>query len=114
MDTALASTQLVLNVAMLITLVWALVKMFENARDSKVARAAAVAAATRAEEAACLAASHSLEAASKLAVVAQNVEKIELATNSMKDALVASTAKASEMEGAERGRAEEVARRVPP
>lgn len=42
--------------------------------------------------------------------IAANVLKIELATNSMKDALVASTAKASELEGAERGRQEEVVR----
>ena len=38
--------------------------------------------------------------------IAANVQKIELATNSMKDALIDSTAKASELEGAERGRKE--------
>lgn len=39
-----------------------------------------------------------------------NVRKIEVATNSMKDALVASTAKASDLEGEKRGRENEVAR----
>lgn len=38
---------------------------------------------------------------------ASNIKKIEIATNSMKDALVASTAKASRAEGVEAGRLEE-------
>lgn len=38
-----------------------------------------------------------------------NVKKIEVATNSMKDALVAATAKASGLEGEARGRAETAA-----
>jgi len=63
-------------------------------------RAATVQAGTlRAEEAARLAASKAAEAAAGMIGVAANVEKIELATNSMKDALVASTAKASHLEG---------------
>jgi hypothetical protein len=37
---------------------------------------------------------------------ARNVRKVEIATNSMKDALVASTAKASKAEGHAAGRAE--------
>lgn len=43
---------------------------------------------------------------------AANVQKIELATNSMKDALVAATAEASEFKGAERGRIEQTAERA--
>ena len=39
---------------------------------------------------------------------AENVEKIEKATNSMKDALVASTAKASHLEGVAEGKASRV------
>ncbi len=36
-------------------------------------------------------------------IIGQNVRKIEIATNSMKDALVSSTAKASDAEGEKRG-----------
>lgn len=36
----------------------------------------------------------------------EDIKVVEIATNSMKDALVAATARASELEGAERGRAE--------
>ena len=50
-----------------------------------------------------LAVSHSESAAIALALVANNVQKIELATNSMKDALIESTAKASDLEGERRG-----------
>jgi len=39
-----------------------------------------------------------------------NVRKIEVATNSMKDALVAATAKSAGLEGEERGRAQERAK----
>jgi hypothetical protein len=40
-----------------------------------------------------------------------DVRKIELATNSMKDALVKTTAEAAEFKGAERGRIEQTAER---
>lgn len=57
-----------------------------------------------------LAAAHSAEVIKTVSQVAENVTKIELATNSMKDALVAATAKASGLEGEQRGRDNEIAR----
>jgi hypothetical protein len=47
------------------------------------------------------------EVANANAATAENVKKIEVATNHMKDALVASTAKASHAEGLAEGKAEE-------
>jgi hypothetical protein len=70
----------------------------------------ALAATGRAEEAARLAAAHAADAAAGVALFAVNVEKIELATNSMKDPLVASTAKASHLEGREEQRSEMAAK----
>lgn len=49
-----------------------------------------------------------------LSAIAENTEltqKIEISTNSMKDALVAATAKASDLAGEKRGREDEIARR---
>ena len=45
-----------------------------------------------------------------IAAVAGDIEKVEIATNSMKDALVAATATAAGLEGEKRGAAAEVAK----
>lgn len=55
--------------------------------------------ARSAESAAVVAATHAKEATLAIEQVIENVAKIEVATNSMKDALVAATAKASHLEG---------------
>jgi len=67
----------------------------------------AIHAASKAEDAAKEAATHAVRATEALGVMGDNVLKIELATNSMKDALIAATATASHLEG----RAEAIAER---
>ncbi len=83
--------------------------IYQRLAEARVAamRAAEQSAATlRAEEAARLAAAHAVDAAKGVAAMAINVEKIEVASNSMKDALVKATAAASHAEGREEMRAE--------
>jgi len=53
-----------------------------------------------------LAAAHSLVTSQKLDIVAEDVRKVELASNSMKDALVTATAIASNLQGRAEQRAE--------
>ncbi len=52
------------------------------------------------------------EVKERVAVVQNDVNKIEVGTNSMKDALVEATAKASRLEGEIAGREDEVARQA--
>jgi hypothetical protein len=74
----------------------------QYARQDEVAERLQTANA-RAEVAAREAATHSVETRRAFADVAADTKKIELATNSMKDALVAATAAASSAEGEKRG-----------
>jgi hypothetical protein len=67
------------------------------------AKRAAVWAAHQAEDAAVAAAKHANENVTALGQVAENVQKIEIATNSMKDALIHTTAIASDLAGERRG-----------
>jgi hypothetical protein len=69
-------------------------------------------AAQRAEHAAVMAATHAQAATAKIDNVANDVHKVELATNSMKDALIVSTALASDLAGEKRGRENEAARQA--
>ena len=69
-------------------------------------------AAQRAEHAALMAATHAQSATEKIDGVANDIHKVELATNSMKDALVSATAMASDLAGEKRGREDEVARQA--
>lgn len=50
----------------------------------------------------------------KVSEAAENIQKVEIATNSMKDQLVASTAKASQAEGELKGRADSRSEAVKP
>lgn len=81
-------------------------------RQTILAKRDAVSAADKAHDAAVAASIHAREAVSAITSVAENVTKIEVATNSMKDALVASTAKASDLEGEKRGREDEIAKQA--
>lgn len=96
MNDALIVTQLLVQLVTLGTLGYALYRMFAITEESRASRARAEAAATLAAEKASL-------TAVAITRVAENVQKIETATNSMKDALVQSTAKASDLEGEKRG-----------
>jgi Mg-chelatase subunit ChlI len=78
--------QIALNSATLIAILYGLWRMIQATREAREARR--------------------LQAAAT-ATVAENVQKIELATNSMKDALVKSTAEASRLGGREEMRIEQ-------
>ncbi len=92
-DQTLALSQFLVAVATLVTLVWGLVRMFQSARLSIEAREHAVKAANHAARAADLAHAAAAAAHDDIKGVAENMLKIELASNSMKDALVAATEK---------------------
>ncbi len=85
--------------------------MFKSAREAAAVRKDLLASNARTEAAAAIAADHSIKTISAISNMANDVQKIELASNSMKDALVASTAKASGLEGEQRGREQEKKRR---
>ncbi len=68
--------QLAISIVTLMTLIWGFAQMVKNATESRAERK----------------------------ILHDNVQKIELATNSMKDALVAATEKAAGMAGEQRGR----------
>lgn len=106
MTNAVAIINLVVGMLTLVTLVLGLLRMIQVTREAREARALAVAATSRAEEAARLAATHAAAASKDILAMGDNVQKIELATNSMKDALVAAIAKASDLEGEKRGLAQ--------
>ena len=82
--------QLAVSVTTLLTLVWGFLK--------------AIVAARNAETAARLASASAIKATAGMQAVAENVQKIEIATNSMKDALIVSTERAAGLAGEERGR----------
>jgi hypothetical protein len=84
----------------------------EAARLAQSATASAAIDARRAQRAAAEASDHAKDAVSAIAENTALTRQIEIATNSMKDALIVSTAKASELEGEKRGRAAEVARQT--
>lgn len=74
-----------------------------NIRQIIVSTGIAKASAGRAEAVALLAAEHAQQTVIAVHDVADNVQKIEVATNSMKDALVTATATASDLVGEKRG-----------
>jgi len=84
MDQLTSILQLVVAVLTLATLVWGLVKMFASAAEARGMRAEAVTASVRAEAAA-------VSAAAGVVAMAENVQKVEIATNSIKDALIEAT-----------------------
>lgn len=88
--------QLAISLATLATLVWGLVRMFQGAIESRAARTELLTATLRTEDA--------------TKGVAENIQKIELATNSMKDALVIATAESSRLGGREEMRVEQATR----
>ena len=111
LETPIAIATLATLVGTLALNAYVLWRMVLAQAESRQARTEQQAATRRAEASATAAAVHAETAVAAITEVASNVLKIEVATNSMKDALIVSTAKASEFEGAERGRTEEVARR---
>ena len=102
-DETLRLVQLLVSLATFVTLAWGLAKMFKSAAEAKATRAEAVAASARAEGAA-------LAAATEVRAMSDNVQKIETATNSMKDALILATAASSKLEGREEMRIEQAAK----
>ena len=82
---ALVFLQICGTTATLILTAYTLYRMIEVTRESRAARA---------------------ELRQRAIETAENVQKIEIATNSMKDALVKATATASHLEGREEMRAE--------
>ena len=87
---------ILVSIAINLYALWRMIALTAEARE---ARRFAVAATRRSEDASMLAASNAADATVAITAVAANVQKIELATNSMKDQLVKSTAKASHLEG---------------
>ncbi len=57
-----------------------------------------------------LAAGHAAETAQVIVALGGDIKELAVNTNSIKDALIASTAKASDLEGEKRGREQEVER----
>lgn len=104
MDAISRIVQLAISLATLLTLVWGLLKMFQSAAEARAARQEAVMASRNAEAAALLASEHAAGAVAGMQHISENVQKIEIATNSMKDALVAATDKAAGLAGEQRGR----------
>ncbi len=86
---------------------WRMIALTAEARE---ARGTALAATVRAEEAARLAAGHAAETAQVIVSLGGEIKELAVNTNSIKDALIASTAKASDLEGEKRGREQEVER----
>ncbi len=106
-DEVLRSSELAVSTATFGTLVWGLIRMFKSAREAAAVRMDLLASNARTEAAAAIAADHAIKSISAVAAMADNVQKIELASNSMKDALVAATDKASGLAGEQRGREQE-------
>jgi len=77
-----------------------------------VTRGMVVAAAAQARDAASLSALRAVETAQEVKRMTENVQKIELATNSMKDALVAATKETGELVGEKRERDAEALRQA--
>lgn len=110
MDFSLAIIQMAVGLATLAAILYGLWRMIEITREAKMARIEAVAASRRGEDAAFAAAAHAKDATSVIADVAKIVQKqgadlaeLTLNTNSIREQLVASTAKASDLEGERRG-----------
>ena len=98
-DNVFRSVELLVSSLTLATLVWGLVKMFRSARAAEEVRTTLVATTARSEANSALAAEHAVSTGTKVDAMAENVEKIEKASNSMKDALVAASDKAGELRG---------------
>ena len=107
-------TQIGVAISTMMVMLYTLYRMVAITREARMARAEAIAATVRAEEAARLAAAHAADGVLAISKMADNVQKIELATNSMKDALVKATAAASHLEGREEMRAEAAAKKEGP
>ena len=110
MELVLAFIQIGVGICTMALMSYTLWRMIALTAESRAARTAAVAASGRAEQAAILAASHAADTAQIIVGVGVDIKELTLNTNSLKDALVASTAKASDLEGEKRGREQEVAR----
>lgn len=97
MTETLVFLQILVAVATLAVMLYMLYRMVALTAESREARVRVEAATLRAE--------------AGVVAMAANVQKIELATNSMKDQLVLATATSSRLEGREEMRAEEDAKR---
>lgn len=91
------------QIAILASVLYSLWRMIALTRESRENRALQTAAIVRAETAAADAARHARETAITVSDTAQRIDTLEINTNSIKDALVLSTAKASDLEGEKRG-----------
>ncbi len=109
MDLILSLVQIGVGLCTMALMAYTLWRMIALTAEARVARSIAVSATARAEKAATEAAAHAQDAKASIDAVASNVQKIELATNSMKDALIVATAAASHLEGREEMRGEAAA-----
>lgn len=82
----------------------------EAARAAAGAASSAHEAVLRAEGASVLAVSHARETTAIMQTVGSTIAELKTQTDGLKDALVASVAKASDLEGEKRGREQEVVR----
>jgi hypothetical protein len=103
MSEVAAYLQITLNSATLAAILWGLWRMVLITREARLARVASVAATERAESAANEAARLARVTVAVVERQGINIEELTLNTNSIKDALIASTAKASDLEGEKRG-----------
>ena len=110
--TPIALATLSILIVALMTNLYVLWRMIQITAEAKIARAIAVATSERAEKASLLAASLAKDSAHAVSATAANIQELTLNTNSIKDALIASTAKASDLEGEKRGIAIGVAQEV--
>ncbi len=97
------------NICTMLLMGYTLWRMIALTAEARAARTTSVAATARAETAAVEAATHAQDAKASIDAMATNVQKIELSTNSMKDALIVATASASRLEGREEMRSEAAA-----
>jgi predicted nucleic acid-binding protein len=107
MPDAMVETEILLQIAVstvtLAVLLVGIYKMVRATAAAVLARASASAAVLRAENAAVLAADHARDATEATLRNSTELAKLVTSTNGMKDALIASVAKASDLEGEKRG-----------
>ena len=97
-------------VATLVTTIYGLWRMIQLTSEAREARVLAQLASRRAEEAAVESARLAGETVAIVAKQGVDIQELALNTNSIKDALIISTAKASHLEGRAEGIAEQKAR----
>ncbi len=110
MELALNLIQIGVGIVTMALMGYSLWRMIALTAEARAARLAAVEASTRAETAAVQAASHAAETARVIQGVGNDIKELTVNTNSIKDALVISTAIASDLAGEKRGREDEIAR----